>query len=77
MRHENLRAKEFFGDYLVKNLETIEQNTSVVFTNSDPNLDMSHPLMPNIIPLGGLHIEEPSTSNISKVSIMPPNFNVI
>ncbi|XP_026479529.1 UDP-glucuronosyltransferase 2B15-like [Ctenocephalides felis] len=64
MRHENLRAREFFGEYIVKNLESIEQNTSVVFTNSDPNLDMSHPLMPNIIPLAGLHIQKPSIKNI-------------
>lgn len=69
MRHENLRAREFFGEYIVKNLESIEQNTSVVFTNSDPNLDMSHPLMPNIIPLAGLHIQKPSIKNIPEVSI--------
>ena len=56
-RLEHDAWKNVFGND-VPPLEKIERHISLLFANTDPVLDSPQALVPNIIPVGGLHIEQ-------------------
>ena len=41
------------------NVNTLKQQSVVFFANTDPLLEPSRALPPNVIPVGGLHIDHP------------------
>lgn len=49
-------------------LSEIEQKTVLALVNTHPSFDVAEPLAPNVIPVGGLQIEEPK--KLPDVSIM-------
>ncbi|KAF1748221.1 hypothetical protein GCK72_024688 [Caenorhabditis remanei] len=56
----------FRTDYTIKkrfknfpNVNTLKQQSVVFFANTDPLLEPSRALPPNVIPVGGLHIDHP------------------
>ncbi|KRT79528.1 glucuronosyltransferase, partial [Oryctes borbonicus] len=63
-----IRAREFFGNHL-PSLETIVSNTSLLLVNSHISVNVPRPMVPNVVEVGGLHIE-PSDS-------LPPELDEI
>ncbi|KAF2893151.1 hypothetical protein ILUMI_13022 [Ignelater luminosus] len=61
-------AKKRFGDD-IDTFEEVERNISILLANTDPNLDYSIALPPNIIPVGGLHIKpaKPLPADIEQI----------
>ncbi|KAF5282556.1 hypothetical protein FQA39_LY04963 [Lamprigera yunnana] len=49
-------AKKYFGED-IPSFEDVERNMSILLSNSDPNLEYPVDLPPNIIPVGGLHVQ--------------------
>ncbi|KAK9723193.1 UDP-glucoronosyl and UDP-glucosyl transferase [Popillia japonica] len=52
------KIKEFFGNQTAA-LETIVSNTSLILVNSHLSLNIPRPMVPNIVEIGGLHIDPP------------------
>lgn len=52
-------AKKIFPNLHINDLETYERKIKLLLTNTHPLYDYAVPLTPNIIPVGGLHIEKP------------------
>lgn len=50
--------RRYFGDD-VPPLEDIIRNTSLVFVNDHFSLTYARPLVPNMIPIGGVHVNPP------------------
>lgn len=59
-------AQEYFGKDL-PNLEDLAANTSMILANSHFSINHARPLVPNLIEVGGLHIEPPKP--LSKVGM--------
>ncbi|GJQ69931.1 hypothetical protein Trydic_g13331 [Trypoxylus dichotomus] len=51
-----IRAREFFGNQL-PSLEAIVSNTSLLLVNSHLSVNVPRPMVPNVIEVGGLHIQ--------------------
>lgn len=47
-------------------LGDIEKRSILAFVNTDPAVDFNQPLPPNVIPVAGLHVKEP-TNPLPKV----------
>ncbi|XP_055585218.1 UDP-glycosyltransferase UGT5-like [Uranotaenia lowii] len=56
MSRENRRLRQIFGEN-TSTIEQIERQSSIVLVNSDFSFDYHQALPPNVIPVGGLHIQ--------------------
>ncbi|KAJ3663945.1 hypothetical protein Zmor_008158 [Zophobas morio] len=54
---DNESAKKVFG-HDIPSVEKLERHISLLLANTDPVLDNPQGLVPNIIPVGGLHLEK-------------------
>jgi glucuronosyltransferase len=59
-------AKKYFGESLPP-LSEIAKNTSLLLVNSHFSLNQPRPLVPNIVEVGGIHLQPPE-HNLPKVS---------
>ncbi|KAF5300890.1 hypothetical protein FQR65_LT09053 [Abscondita terminalis] len=61
-------AKKYFGNN-ISLFEVIERNISILLTNTEPNLEYPLAFSPNIIPVGGLHIQpaKPLPEDLKKI----------
>lgn len=55
VKHEERLMKKYFGTDTV--IEDFERNITLLLSNTDPILDYPAALPPNIIPIGGMHIQ--------------------
>lgn len=51
-------TKNFFGPDL-PTVEEMTYNTSLLFVNSHFSINYARPLVPNVIEVAGIHIQEP------------------
>lgn len=74
MKQENNWAKHTFGKDLPF-LEDIEQQSQLFLINTDPLLDSSLLLPPNIIPVGGLHVHREEVLNPNIAALLDASKN--
>lgn len=70
-------VSEHFGPNL-PSITELEQRTALAFVNTNPAMDYLIPLQENVIPVGGLHIEEPKPLSqvIKKIDCMLKNLKI-
>ncbi|XP_055545129.1 UDP-glucosyltransferase 2-like [Wyeomyia smithii] len=56
---QNLILKRLVPD--IPNLSELERDTRLVLLNSHPTIQIAEPMMPNVIPVGGMHIRSAKT----------------
>lgn len=62
----NSLAKDFFGEDM-PDLDVLAQNTSLQLINTHFSINNVRPLVPNVIEVAGLHIQEPKPVNEVKL----------
>lgn len=64
MRPQNELAKKVFG-YLgdLPDLNDLEREVDLILINSHYSMSLSRPLLPNMIEIGGSHLEQPKPLN--------------
>ena len=68
--------REYFNDSTIPSIQEIEKNVSIVLANSHVSITRPRPLMPDIIDVGGLHLEPskplPKVWKIIKIHLFIP-----